>query len=63
MLLESDAQALEAYLAGDRVSDRVCSYYLRRSIPVPAMPPKAVAMSSAETAASADFAAVNAGRR
>ena len=63
MLLEGDAQTLEAYLAGDRVSDRVCSYYLRRSIPVPAMPPKAASMPSVEPAASADFAAVDAGRR
>jgi len=35
MLLEGDAESLEAYLAGDRASERVQSYYLRRSIPIP----------------------------
>ena len=63
MLLEGDAQTLEAYLAGDRVSDRVRAYFARRSIALPAMPPIAVSTPSAKTAASADFAAVNAGRR
>ena len=38
MLLDGDLEALEAYLAGDRASERVRSYYARRSIPVPAMP-------------------------
>jgi len=37
MLLEGDAESLEAYLAGDRASDRVRSYYMRRSIPIPTM--------------------------
>jgi hypothetical protein len=37
MLLDGDAQSLHAYLAGDRASERVRSYYLRRSIPVPTM--------------------------
>jgi hypothetical protein len=51
MLLEGDAEALSAYLAGDRATHRVRSYYQRRGIPLP----------SAETSASADFAVAKAG--
>jgi hypothetical protein len=35
MLLEGDPQTLDTYLAGDRSSERVRSYYTRRSIPIP----------------------------
>lgn len=34
MLLNGDNGSLEAYLNGDRTSDRVRSYYTRRSIPL-----------------------------
>jgi hypothetical protein len=34
MLLEGDKDSLEAYLNGDRTSERVRSYYARRSIPL-----------------------------
>ena len=32
MLLESDLESLEAYLAGDRTTDRVRAYFARRSV-------------------------------
>jgi len=34
MLLDGDKDGLEAYLNGDRISERVRSYYTRRSIPL-----------------------------
>jgi hypothetical protein len=34
MLLDGDKGSLEAYLSGDRTSERVRSYYTRRSIPL-----------------------------
>ena len=34
MLLNGDKDSLEAYLNGDRTSERVRSYYTRRSIPL-----------------------------
>jgi hypothetical protein len=34
MLLDGDIESLEAYLNGDRTSERVRSYYVRRSIPL-----------------------------
>jgi hypothetical protein len=34
MLLDGDRDSLEAYLSGDRSSERVRSYYKRRSIPL-----------------------------
>jgi hypothetical protein len=34
MLLDGDIESLEAYLNGDRTSERVRSYYTRRSIPL-----------------------------
>ena len=51
MLLEGDMEALGAYLAGDRATDRVRSYFQRRGIPLP----------SAEISASAGFAVAEAG--
>jgi hypothetical protein len=38
MLLEGDMGSLEAYLSGDRRSERVRSYYGRRSIPLQSVP-------------------------
>src|SRR5262245_58144212 len=38
MLLEGDKEGLESYLSGDRSSDRVRSYYTRRSIPLQSAP-------------------------
>src|SRR5262245_66134280 len=38
MLLEGDNDSLEAYLSGDRSSERVHSYYMRRSIPLQSVP-------------------------
>ena len=38
MLIDGDKDSLEAYLAGDRTSERVRSYYTRRSIPLQADP-------------------------
>jgi len=35
MLLAGDHESLESYLAGDRSSERVVSYYTARSIPLP----------------------------
>jgi hypothetical protein len=35
MLLAGDVDSLQAYLAGDRSSARVVSYYIARSIPPP----------------------------
>jgi hypothetical protein len=35
MLLAGDNDGLQAYLAGDRTSDRVVSYFEARSIPLP----------------------------
>jgi hypothetical protein len=52
MLLEGDKDGLEAYLSGDRTSERVRSYYTRRSIPLQTGP-----------AGSADYADTNGGRR
>ena len=52
MLLEGDKDGLEAYLNGDRTSERVRSYYIRRSIPLQSVP-----------AASADYADTSGGRR
>jgi hypothetical protein len=45
MLLDGDKDSLEAYLNGDRNSQRVRSYYTRRSIPL-----------QTDHAASADYA-------
>ena len=47
MILAGDDDSLQAYLAGDRVSDRIVSYFAARSIPLP---------SSASKAASSGFA-------
>ena len=52
MLLEGDKDGLEAYLSGDRTSERVRSYYARRSIPLQTVP-----------AGSADYADAGGGRR
>jgi hypothetical protein len=52
MLLEGDKDGLEAYLNGDRNSERVRSYYTRRSIPL-----------QTDHAASADYADTGGGRR
>jgi len=38
MLLEGDKDSLDAYLSGDRTSERVRSYYMRRSIPLQSVP-------------------------
>jgi len=45
MLLDGDKDTLEAYLNGDRTSERVRSYYTRRGIPLQSI-----------SAASADYA-------
>ena len=52
MLLNGDEGSLEAYLKGDRTSERVCSYFTRRSIPLQTIP-----------AGSADYADMSGGRR
>src|SRR5262245_21127449 len=52
MLLVGDKDCLDAYLSGDRTSERVRSYYTRRLIPLQASP-----------AGSADYADANGGRR
>jgi hypothetical protein len=52
MLLDGDEGTLEAYLNGDRISERVRSYYARRSIPLRTVP-----------AGSADYADTSGGRR
>src|SRR5262245_41218372 len=51
MLLEGDKDSLEAYLNGDRTSERVRSYYARRSITLQTIP-----------AGSADYADMSGGR-
>ena len=51
-LLEGDKDGLEAYLSGDRSSERVRSYYTRRSISL-----------RADLAGSADYADTGGGRR
>ena len=51
MLLDGDKDSLEAYLSGDRSSERVRSYYMRRSIPLQSIP-----------AGSADYADTSGGR-
>jgi hypothetical protein len=63
MLLAGDDQGLQAYLAGDRAADRIVSYYRRRSIPLPSAPPSLARDATIGISGSADFAAVNAGRR
>jgi hypothetical protein len=35
MVLAGDDESLQAYLAGDRTSDRIVSYFKARSIPLP----------------------------
>jgi hypothetical protein len=52
MLLDGDEGTLEAYLNGDRISERVRSYYARRSIPLQTVP-----------AGSADYADTGGGCR
>jgi hypothetical protein len=52
MLLDGDKDGLEAYLNGDRISERVRSYYTRRSIPLQTVP-----------AGFADYADTSGGRR
>ena len=51
MLLDGDKDSLDAYLSGDRSSERVRSYYARRSIPLQIDP-----------AGSADYADTSGGR-
>jgi len=51
MLLEGDNDSLEADLSGDRSSERVRSYYMRRSISLQSVP-----------ANSADYADTSGGR-
>ena len=51
MLLNGDKDSLEAYLSGDRSSERVRFYYMRRSIPLQTDP-----------AGSADYADANGSR-
>lgn len=51
MLLDGDKDSLEAYLSGDRTSERVRSYYTRRSIPLQTAP-----------AGSTDYADTSGGR-
>ena len=50
-LLDGDQDALQAYLNGNRLSERVQSYYIRRSIPLQTVP-----------ADSADYADTSGGR-
>jgi hypothetical protein len=45
MLLDGEKEGLEAYRSGDRTSERVRSYYTRRSIPI-----KSVSAGSADYA-------------
>jgi len=54
MLLAGDAESLQDYLAGDRVSDRVVSYYRARSIPLRAT-------TSSPVSGFSDFAVADAG--
>jgi hypothetical protein len=54
MLLAGDESSLQAYLAGDRSSARVVSYYIARSIPRPSL----LGTFTAEVSGSSDFAAV-----
>jgi len=44
MLLDGDKDSLEAYLNGDRSSERVRSYYARRSIPLQTVPARSADM-------------------
>jgi hypothetical protein len=60
MLLASDWEALQAYLAGERTADRVASYFRRRSI---ALPSGLAHATTVGVSASADFAVTGAGRR
>src|SRR5262245_45982085 len=54
MLLAGDDESLQAYLAGDRSSPRVLSYYTARSIPHPSYRRAITAAASG----SSDFAVV-----
>jgi len=54
MLLAGDDVSLEAYLAGDRSSARVVSYYVARSIPRPSL----LGTFTATVSGSSDFAVV-----
>jgi len=60
MLLAEDRKALEAYHAGDRMSDHVRLYFARRNI---ALPSKLTSVASAATvsAVSSDYAPAIAG--
>jgi hypothetical protein len=57
MLLAGDDCSLQAYLAGDRGSDRVVSYYKARSIRLP----PASKVATGETSGFAGFAVADAG--
>jgi len=50
MLLAGDADSLHAYLAGDRTSDQIVSYYSARSIPLPAIASDFADFAVADTA-------------
>jgi hypothetical protein len=54
MLLGGDADSLQAYLAGDRASERITSYFAARSIPLRFISPRTVS-------GFADFAVADAG--
>jgi hypothetical protein len=38
MFVENDEEALTAFLAGDRTSERILAYYKRRNLPLPSAP-------------------------
>jgi hypothetical protein len=54
MLLAGDEDSLQAYLAGDRSSARVVSYYIARSIPHPSL----LRATTAAVSGFSDFAVV-----
>src|SRR5262245_22280364 len=55
MLLAGDIESLQAYLAGDRTSDRIVSYFRARSIPLPVAVAEIMAPMVSD---SSDFAVV-----